>query len=75
MRFTLPEQYGRSLKLGDQLTLTTATASGESATAKIIHVSPVVDPASGTVEVIAMLAKPSGFRPGMTASIRVPKTP
>jgi RND family efflux transporter MFP subunit len=75
VRFTLPEQYGRSLKLGDQLTLTTASASGERATARIIHVSPVVDPASGTVEVIAVLVKPSGFRPGMTASIRVPKTP
>jgi membrane fusion protein, multidrug efflux system len=75
VRFTLPEQYGRNLKLGDQITLTTATASAESARAKVIHVSPVVDPASGTVEVIAVLVKPSGFRPGMTASIRVPKTP
>ena len=75
VRFTLPEQYSRSLKLGDQLTLTTETAAEASAAAKVIHLSPVVDPASGTVEVIAVLAKSSVFRPGMAASIRVPKAP
>jgi len=75
VRFTLPEQYSRALKLGDELALTPAVSPGEPASAKVIHVSPVVDPASGTVEVIAVLAKPSGFRPGMTASIRVPRNP
>ena len=75
VRFTLPEQYSRALKLGDELALTPAASQGGSASAKVIHVSPVVDPASGTVEVIAVLDKQAGFRPGMTASIRVPKTP
>jgi RND family efflux transporter MFP subunit len=74
VRFTLPEQYSRGMKLGDQLALTPAAAPGESASARVIHISPVVDPASGTVEVIAVLGKQSSFRPGMTASIRVPKT-
>lgn len=73
VRFTLPEQYGRMLKLGDPLVLAPSGPQGESGSAKIIHVSPVVDPASGTIEVFAVVIKPAGFRPGMTASIRVPK--
>jgi RND family efflux transporter MFP subunit len=75
VRFTLPEPYSRTLRLGDELNLTSTASEGETASARVIHVSPVVDPASGTVEVIAVLAKPSGFRPGMTASIRVPRNP
>jgi RND family efflux transporter MFP subunit len=75
VRFTLPEQYSRALKLGDSLTLTPTASPGEAAEAKVIHVSPVVDPASGTVEVIAVLGKQSTFRPGMTTNIRIPKTP
>ncbi len=75
VRFTLPEPYSRALKQGDELALTSTTSQGETASAKVIHVSPVVDPASGTVEVIAVLTKLSGFRPGMTASIRVPRNP
>jgi membrane fusion protein (multidrug efflux system) len=75
VRFTLPEQYSRSLKVGDVLEVSPAATSGMSASAKVLHVSPVVDPSSGTVEVIAVLARQSVFRPGMTASIRVPKNP
>src|SRR5271165_2337828 len=75
VRFTLPEQYSRGMKLGDQLALTPTASPGDATSAKVIHISPVVDPASGTVEVIALLIKRSGFRPGMTASIRVPRTP
>lgn len=74
VRFTLPEQYGRGLKPGGELVLAPAAIQGEPGSAKIIHVSPVVDPASGTVEVIAVLVKTASFRPGMTASIRVPKS-
>jgi membrane fusion protein (multidrug efflux system) len=74
VRFTLPEQYGRGLKLGDSLVLSPEASQGESGNAKIIHVSPVVDPASGTIEVIALVVKPASFRPGMTASIRIPKS-
>ena len=72
VRFTVPERYSRSLKVGDQVSLTPSTGQGETTSAKVIHVSPVVDPASGTVEVIAVLGKQSLFRPGMTASIRLP---
>ena len=74
VRFTVPERYSRSLKVGDQVSLTPSTGQGETTSAKVIHVSPVVDPASGTVEVIALLGKQSLFRPGMTASIHLPKT-
>jgi RND family efflux transporter MFP subunit len=75
IRFTLPEQFSRSLKVGDELNVTPAASPGGSASAKVLHVSPVVDPSSGTVEVIAVLARQSIFRPGMTASVRVPKNP
>jgi RND family efflux transporter MFP subunit len=74
VRFTLPEQYGRGLKLGDPLVLESSGSQGETGSAKIIHLSPVADPASGTIEVIAVLVKPANFRPGMTASVRVPKS-
>ena len=75
MRFTVPEQYSRFLKPGEELVVTPVDGVAEAASAKVIHLSPVVDPASGTVEVIALIIKRSSLRPGMTASIRIPKTP
>jgi RND family efflux transporter MFP subunit len=74
VRFTLPEQYGRGLKVGDQIAVAAEASTRGNAAAKIVHISPVVDPASGTVEVIAVLLNSSGFRPGLTASVRVPKS-
>jgi multidrug efflux pump subunit AcrA (membrane-fusion protein) len=41
--------------------------------AKITVISPVVDPASDSIEVVAKLdGSPSGLRPGMTAQIHLP---
>jgi RND family efflux transporter MFP subunit len=73
VRFTLPEQYSRRLKRGDEVEVT--AGSGSSTSAKVTHVSPVLDPASGTVEVIAVIQKHSSIRPGMTAAIRIPPQP
>ena len=40
--------------------------------ARVIQVSPVVDPSSGTIEVVAELqGAPSQLRPGMTVSIPI----
>jgi multidrug efflux pump subunit AcrA (membrane-fusion protein) len=42
----------------------------------VIEISPVVDPSSGTIEVLAELVAPTGeFRPGMTTNIRLLPTP
>jgi multidrug efflux pump subunit AcrA (membrane-fusion protein) len=40
--------------------------------AKVVEVSPVVDPSSGTIEVLAELSGPRGeLRPGMTVVVHV----
>jgi multidrug efflux pump subunit AcrA (membrane-fusion protein) len=42
--------------------------------AKVIQISPVVDPSSGTIEVLAEIVGPGGdLRPGMTANVRIPQ--
>jgi multidrug efflux pump subunit AcrA (membrane-fusion protein) len=41
--------------------------------AKVIQVSPVVDPSSDTIEILAELSgDTSGLRPGMRANLHVP---
>jgi multidrug efflux pump subunit AcrA (membrane-fusion protein) len=41
--------------------------------ARVIQVSPVVDPASDTIEILAELSgDTSGLRPGMRADLRLP---
>jgi multidrug efflux pump subunit AcrA (membrane-fusion protein) len=50
--------------------------SGPNHQARVIQVSPVVDPASGTIEVLAELIGPApGLRPGMQADVRLPSFP
>jgi membrane fusion protein (multidrug efflux system) len=72
MRFTLPEKFAGHLKKGEELPLTSPDAPQEKHTARIIEVSPVVDPSSGTIEVLVELVGGRGeLRPGMTASVRV----
>lgn len=72
MRFTLPEKFIGHLKQGQSLPLTSPDVPQEQHLAKIIAVSPVVDPSSGTIEILVELAGPRGaLRPGMTASVRL----
>lgn len=72
VRFTLPEGYIGRLKKGQELPLTSPDLPGEKHVVKIVEVSPVVDPSSGTIEVLAELADARGeLRPGMTVAIRV----
>lgn len=77
VRFTLPERFFGSVHEGEQLTLNSADISGESEyTAKIVQVSPVVDPSSGTMEVLARVTGPAAaLRPGMLVNIRLPQQP
>lgn len=68
MRFTLPEKYFGKMRTGQPLEVTCADAPAEKHLAKVKQVSPVVDPSSGTFEVLVELTGDRGtLRPGMTA--------
>ena len=72
LRFTLPEKFVGRLKHGQELPLPSPDVPLEKHMAKIIEVSPVVDPSSGTIEILAELVGGRGeLRPGMTASVRL----
>jgi RND family efflux transporter MFP subunit len=73
VEFTLPERFIASVKNGQTVTVTSADISpAVQHAAKVIDVSPVVDPSSGTIEVRAQIEDPAAdLRPGMLASIRV----
>ena len=72
MRFTLPENFIGRIQKGQVLPMTTPDLPGQKYQVRIVEVSPVVDPASGTIEVAVELeGKPGPLRPGMDASVRV----
>jgi membrane fusion protein, multidrug efflux system len=72
LRFTLPERFLGRVKIGQQLALTSSDVPSEQHIARITEVSPVVDPSSGTFDVLAELQGTRGeLRPGMTATIRL----
>src|ERR1700676_341881 len=72
LRFTLPEKFLGRLHKGQQVPLDSADVPEEKHLAKVIEVSPVVDPASGTVEILVEVLGASGqLRPGMTASVHL----
>jgi membrane fusion protein (multidrug efflux system) len=72
MRFTLPEKQFGNVRTGQTLEVSTADVPGEKHTARVKEISPVVDPASGTFEVLVELIGERGsLRPGMTATIRL----
>ena len=75
VRFTLPAKYVETVKPGQAITVTAADISPETKhAAKILRVSPVVDPSSGTIEVLAQISEKAGdLRPGMTANVRLQK--
>jgi RND family efflux transporter MFP subunit len=73
MRFTLPETFLGRIAKGQQFELTTPDVEGLKREAKVIEVSPVVDPSSGTIEVLCqVVGSAGGLRPGMRANIRIP---
>ena len=72
VRFALPERFIGKISKGAELVVTTADLPNEKHAAKVVMVSPVVDPASGTIEVGAQLiGSPGELRPGMTATVHV----
>ena len=76
MRFTLPEKYLGALSRGQQLPLTIPDFPGEQHTAKVVELSPVVDPTSGTFDGLVEVIGPAGpLRPGMNAILRIENRP
>ena len=70
--FTVPESLMASFSTGAKLQLTTADYPGLRQSARILRVSPVVDPASGSVQVIGAVAHPSPLlKPGMSMRVRL----
>jgi len=68
MRFTLPEKFFGKMRNSQQVEVTCADAPAEKHMARVKQVSPVVDPSSGTFEVLVELVGDRGsLRPGMTA--------
>jgi membrane fusion protein (multidrug efflux system) len=73
VKFTLPERLLGAIKKGGVVSVASADISPATPhSARVIDVSPVVDPSSGTIEVLAQIegAAPD-LRPGMLTSIRV----
>jgi membrane fusion protein (multidrug efflux system) len=70
MRFTLPEKFIGRIQKGQVLSMTTADLPDQKYQVKVVQVSPVVDPASSTIEVTVELEGKSGsLRPGMDARV------
>jgi RND family efflux transporter MFP subunit len=73
LRFTLPERFFGRLSRGQKFEVSATTDAGaERRAAKVREVSPVIDPASGTFEVLLELTGDRGsLRPGMTATVHL----
>ncbi|HUA00374.1 MAG TPA: efflux RND transporter periplasmic adaptor subunit [Candidatus Aquilonibacter sp.] len=72
VRFTLPEKLFGKVRVGQTFAVDSGDAPGERHSARVREISPVVDPASGTFEVLIELTGSRGsLRPGMTASVHL----
>jgi len=70
--FTVPESVMAAFSTGRLLDLTTTAYPGLHQPARIVRVSPVVDPASGSVQVIGAVVNPSSqLKPGMSMQVRL----
>ena len=70
VKFTVPEKFMGEIKQGANVYVTSDLSPGNIYSAKVLQVSPVVDPASDSVDVMAQLeGTPAQLRPGMTAHI------
>jgi membrane fusion protein (multidrug efflux system) len=76
VKFALPEAYLGRVRKGTPLILVTPATPGELHEARVVFVSPVVDPSSDTIDVTAELqGRSANLRPGMTANIRLRTQP
>ena len=73
VRFALPEKFLGWVQRGSELALTLPDVPEEKHPARVVEMSPVVDPSSGTIDVVAEVVGPRGeLRPGRTVTIRIP---
>jgi RND family efflux transporter MFP subunit len=73
--FTVPESAMRDFQRGSSLELTTADYPELKQKGRVYRVSPVVDPASGSIQVIGEVVNPSRLlKPGMTMQVRTEGT-
>jgi membrane fusion protein, multidrug efflux system len=73
VKFTLPERLLNKVHEGDQLAVTSADIPAQvECMAKVTQISPVIDPSSGTIEVLGRVvgAAPQ-LKPGMMVTIRI----
>ena len=72
--FTVPETTMSQFSAGKTLDLTTQDYPGLHQQARIVRLSPVIDPASGSVQVIGAVVHPSPLlKPGMTMQVHLAK--
>ena len=71
VRFTVPERLFGKIHQGELLAVSTADVPSDAKyAAKIVQISPVVDPSSGTLEILALITDPdTALRPGMLVNI------
>lgn len=75
IRFTLPERLFGKVRRAQELQVDSPDAAGERHIARVREISPVIDPASGTFEVLVeLVGNPGSLRPGMTASVHLDHT-
>jgi membrane fusion protein (multidrug efflux system) len=74
--FTVPESAMAAYTIGAPLELTTEDYPELRQSARILRVSPVVDPASGSIQVIGAVTHPSRLlKPGMSMQVRASGPP
>ena len=73
VKFTLPERFLGKVKNGQTVSVESAEAAeAVHHTATVTQISPVVDPSSGTIEVVARLqGQVADLRPGMLTTIHL----
>jgi membrane fusion protein (multidrug efflux system) len=72
MGFTVPEKFIGQIKKGMEVNLTTSDLPDRSYKAKVAEVSPVIDPSSGSFEVLVQVeGSRADLRPGMNASVNL----
>jgi membrane fusion protein (multidrug efflux system) len=76
MRFTVPEKFVGALTVGQQLALTVSDFPGQEHKARVVELSPIVDPASGTFDgMVEVMGAPGSLRPGMNTTLRIDTRP
>jgi RND family efflux transporter MFP subunit len=72
MRFTVPEKLIGVLKVGQPLALTSPDFPGKEYRARVIELSPVIDPTSGTIDGMVEVVGPTvPLRPGMNVILGI----